>query len=220
MTFTTAGTTPPTLYAVTVTGTGPSTVHQVQVNITVLAVTSQYTLTVTTAISPTTVHAGSGATAVITITPINGYNGSVTPACATISPAATPPPVCSFSPATVAVTNSQPQTTTLTISTSGPPPTGSVRRGRVFYALWLFVPALALAGLSSGGVRRSALLGWVLLTALAAVLLMPGCGSNNSTTTSSSANTPKNTYTFTLTAADANALAPSNASQTVSLTVN
>jgi len=219
LTFTTASATPPTLYTVTITGTGPSTNHQVQVNITVLAVTAEYTLTVTTPVTPTSVHAGSGATGVLTITPVNGYSGSVTPSCATITPIVTPSPVCSFSPATVPVTPAQVSTTTLTISTSGPPPTGALWRVRPFYALWLAVPGLALMGLRARSAGRAGL-GFVLIVMLAAILLTPGCGSNNNSSTSSGGNTPKNAYSISLTAADANALAPSNGNQTVTLTVN
>jgi hypothetical protein len=222
LTVKTNSTTPPTLYTVTVTGTAGALTHQVTLNMTVLAVTPDYTITVTTPVAPSTVHAGSGATGIITVTPINGYTGNVTLSCSAITPTATPAPVCTFSPAIVAITSSV-QTSTLTISTTGPAAASFLPR--VFYALWLPLPGLALVGLRWGtsGARRGKLLSLSLLFCLigTGLLLMPACGgTSSSTSTTGGAVTPKNTYTFTLTGADANALAPSNTSPTVSLTVN
>src|SRR5437660_1168908 len=81
LTVDTQGATPPTLYTVTVTGTSGGITHSLTLNVTVLAVTPDYTLTVTTPLAPSTVHAGSGATGVVTLTPINGYTGNVTLSC-------------------------------------------------------------------------------------------------------------------------------------------
>jgi hypothetical protein len=56
------------------------------------------------------------------------------------------------------------------------------------------------------------------------LVLLPACGSRNSNSTNSSTTpngvTPKNTYTLTITGTDTNALAPSNGTQSVSLTVD
>lgn len=221
LTINTTSATPPTLYQITVTGTGPSTTHTTSVNVTVLPVTPEYTITVTIPMTPGSVHAGSGATAGITVSPINGYNGDVTLSCSAITPTATPSPVCSFDPATVSVTSSAVQTSTLTINTTGP--ATAISTPRVFYALWLPLPGLALIGACFGSRarRRKTLLGCLTLCLVAGVILIPACGSSNSTTGGSTSGvTPNNTYSFTLTGADANAIAPSNGNQTVTLTVN
>src|SRR5207245_3890441 len=112
LTIQTTTATPPTNYRVTVTGVGPSTTNTVTVNLTVLALTPAYTVTVTTPISPATLHAGSQATAVFTVTPTNGYTGTVTLSCA-ISPSATPAPVCKFDPTPVTITDNNSQNSTL-----------------------------------------------------------------------------------------------------------
>ena len=220
LTFSTTSATPSTLYTATVTGTSGTLASSVTLNVTVLAVTREYTITVTTPVSPTSVHAGSGATGIVTVTPINGYAGKVTVSCSAIAPTATPAPSCAFSPATVDVTNSTPQTTTLTISTTGPSAARSVPR--VFYAILLPVPGLALVGLGLGRAGRGKkLLSLFILSLISSILLlMPACGSSSSSTSTSTTSTPKNTYSFTLTGADANSIAPSNGNQTVSLTVN
>jgi hypothetical protein len=46
-----------------------------------------------------------------------------------------------------------------------------------------------------------------------------GCG-NSTSTKSNVTGTPNNTYTFTISATDQNKLAPSNGTQSISLTVN
>jgi hypothetical protein len=224
VTVDTVSSTPSGVYTFTVTGTSGTFVHTITQVLAISLAAADYTLTVTTAVSPNSVHAGSGATAQITITGINGYTGNVTVECSQITPAVTPPPICSFNPQTVAVTNNAiPPTSTLTISTSGPSTTGMLSGGRIFYALWLAVPGLVLTALGSAGKHRQRFLGWLLLLTVAAgILLMPGCGGSNSTKTTSSGSgtTPNNTYTFTLTGADANGVAPSNTAPTITLTVN
>lgn len=224
LTITTVGATPATLYTITVTGVGnntPPTTHQVTLNLSVLAVTADYTLTVTTPVTPSTVPAGSGATAGITVTSINGYAGAVTLSCSAVSPAVTFGPTCSF-PAAVSVASNGTATGTLTISTSGTtttPPTTSISHGKIFYALWLPLPGMALVALGGGRKKLLALLAPSVLAL--GLLLLPGCNaSNNTTTTTSTGVTPNNTYTLTITGADSNSLAPSNGVQSVSLTVN
>jgi hypothetical protein len=224
LTITTSSTTPATLYTVTVTGTitGTITTHSVTVNLTVLTAIPEYTVTLTTALTPTSVHAGSAATAVFTVTPINGYTGTVTLSCSTITPTATPAPTCAFNPASVAITTSAAQTSTLTISTTGPHAAASYRRS-VFYGFWLPLPGLALIALGLGKAqkRRNRVLGLSLLCAMAAgLVVLPACNTTSSSGTSSTTGTPKNGYTFTVSATDTHALAPSNGTQTVSLTVN
>lgn len=223
VTFTTSSNTPSGSYTVTVTATGGSTTQQLSLNLAVLSVAPVYTITVTGPITPTSVHAGSGATAIVTVTPVNGYSGNVTLSCSAISPVVTNTPACSFSPTPVVISGPTPQTSTLTISTIGPKT--AVSHPRIFYAVWLPLPAFALISVGFGSARRVRykVLGLTVLSAVAfGLLFLPACGNSgsSSTTTTSTTVTPKNTYVFTLDASDANSVAPSNTAQTVSLTVN
>jgi trimeric autotransporter adhesin len=215
LTITTTTLTPPTLYTITVTGTVGTSTLTVPVNLSVLAVTPAYTLSDTTP-NPSSVHAGSAATATVTATPISGYSGSVTFSCSTISPTVTPAPVCSFNPPTVTVTNSAAASSTLTISTTGPSAT-RLHRSTIFYALWLPL-ALIGGGLSTTSRLWKKLLGWLLLGMIVSgIMVTIGCGNSTSSSTTS---TPNNTYTFTLSAIDQNKAAPSNGILSISLTVN
>lgn len=223
LTISTTGATPSTLYTITITGEGnnnPSDTVTAKVNLSVLAVTADYTLTVTTPVTPGTVTAGSGATAVITVTSLNGYAGGVTLSCSAVTPAVAFGPTCSF-PGAVSVASDGTQTGTLTINTSGTTtttPTTKVLPPRLFYALLLPLPGMALVALGFGKKKLLALLAPCVL---ALALFLPSC-SNSSSTTSTTATgvTPKNTYTFTITGTDTNSLAPSNGTQSVTLTVN
>jgi hypothetical protein len=222
VTIATTTATPPTLYTITITGVGPTTSHVATLNLTVLAVSAEYTLTVTTAMTPGTVHAGSGATAIITVTPTNGYSGNVTLSCSAISPTATPAPSCAFTPTPVLVAGAA-QTTTLTVSTVGPAPTTTAMSpSKPWYGLWLSFPGFAIL-VFAGGKSRRKFLGLMTLCAIAGLLLlMPACGDSSSSTTGGGNGTltPNNTYTFTLSGIDENSLAPSNTSPTTSLIVN
>ena len=221
VTLTTSSTTPSGSYVATVTGVGGTTTQQVSLTFAVLTVTPGYTITVTGAVTPTSVHAGSGATAIVTVTPANGYTGSVTLSCSAITPTATPAPSCSFNPSPVVISGPSAQSSTLTITTSATK--ASISQPGPVYAMWLPLPAFVLmaAGFASGGKLRRRFLTLTVLCAMATgVLFLPACGTKNSSSTTSSGGTPKNTYTFTLNASDANAMTPSNGTQTVSLTVN
>jgi hypothetical protein len=238
---------PAGFYTLTVTGTGPapSTPKTANISLTVLSITPDYTMAVTTTIFPTSVHAGFTAVATITVSPINGYSGTVTLSCSSITPLATPAPSCSFSPAAVGPQANglePPFTSVLTITTTGntpPPPTPASLVGGLhgingsflpganapgLNRLWLAFPGLGLIALAlatSGRRRRRLCLLSLLLLSLASVLLMPACATNNSNT-GLNGSTPKNTYVFTLTGADTQGVAPSNEATppTVSLTVN
>ncbi len=242
LTITTSGDTAFGQYTITVSGTsGSETETSTPLYLEVVAVPQDYTLSVTQTVSPTTVTAGGAAKATITITPIAGYTGDVTLSCLSITPTVTASPICFFDAVsgggpTVNVTNGTAATSVLTISTYGTTQnTAKLWTPRIFYAFWLAVPGLALAGIGSRGSRRNKWAGIFLLLLVAGSLFaLPSCSSNNSSsTTSNNANgfvTPKNTYTITLTGVDANGVGPSNNSTsttgttpgaaTVSLTVN
>jgi len=209
--------TPTGRYIVTVTGTAPGSPSlppvSVQQDLSVLAAVPQFTITVKTPVSPTSIPAGNGATAVININPIFSYSspaGGVTLACSSITPLVTIPPICSFSPQGVTVTPSAVATSTLTISTYGPVPTGAARG---FSALWLSLPMLALVGLgaAAGGKRSRKACGLLALFVVSgAFLLMPACGTSPNSTSTPNGITPANSYTFTVVGVDAAGQASSN----------
>jgi hypothetical protein len=221
LTFTTVAATPAGAYTITVTGTSGSIVVTTTLLLNVVDVPQDYTLAVTTGVSPSTITAGNGAQATLTVTPIASYNGSVTLSCLSITPTVTAAPACSFNPPTVQVTSGATPTAVLTITTIGTLTTGkNVSAPRMFYGLWLGMPGFVLLGMSFGGKRRRTLPGLLLLLALGvSVLSLPSC-SSSSTTANNGLVTPKDTYTFTLTGVDANGVSPSNTNPTVSLTVN
>ncbi len=76
------------------------------------------------ALSPGTVTAGSAATSTIMVTPANGYTGSVSLSCSSIS-GGTPPPSCSFSTSPVIISGASPSASTLMVSTSSSTPGGT-----------------------------------------------------------------------------------------------
>jgi len=86
-------------------------------------VTPSYTLAAT-ALNPASVGAGSAATSTITVTPADGYTGSVSLSCSKIT-GGTPAPTCSFSVSPVAISGTVPVSSTLTVSTSSGVPAGN-----------------------------------------------------------------------------------------------
>src|SRR3954469_11107233 len=74
-------------YSVTITGTGPTTTYSAPaLQLTVLAVTPQFTISILNAVAPSSVPAGSGAEGNVSVNPINGYlspnKGGITLYCA------------------------------------------------------------------------------------------------------------------------------------------
>jgi hypothetical protein len=231
----------PGQYEIIVTGTSGSMTHQTpQLILNVQDVPEDYTVTISKAISPTSVPAGLGASATITITPIGSYTGTVYLYCLSVTPVETATPYCSFAatqvstslpPNAVQIGSDTPATSVLTINTFGPAATTTATakpsKLRGLQGLWLGIPALALIGIGASGSRRKKFL-WLMLLMLVAggLLLMPACNSttNNGSTAPNGDITPDETYAFTVSAVDQNGIAPSNNSSaseaaTVSLTV-
>ena len=231
----TGGTATPGDYTITVTGTSGTLVHPSSGDVSVLSVTAQFTITVTSVTAPSSVPAGTGAQATISVNPISGYSGTVTLSCSSTTPVVLVPPVCTFdypptSPTGLPV-NGTPATVNLTINTTGPIPTpsrASVAR-RASWAFWLPFPVIGLAllgGAVSGKRFRLSFTFLGIVTIASAFLILPACGnsSNSTTSTNPNGNTPSNTYTFTLTGVDQNGNISSNtgvnnSAATVSLTV-
>ena len=215
--------TTPQSYTVTITATSANTTATLILTDTVIGVNPDYTISVNTAISPSSLHAGSGATVVFNITPVS-YTGTVTPVCTAITPAVALPPICTFNPSTVAVSGAAASTTTLTISTSGPATTTTTsifHRTSSLLAFLLLVPGFAFCGFAAHRTPRriSSLARCFLLSLIGSlILLLPSCSSMSST--NSNGKTPNNTYNISVSAVDTSNLGPSNSSVSVSLTVN
>ena len=224
-------------YGVTITGTGPSTTHITpSEDLTVLAVTPQFTITVQSPLVPNSVPAGSGAEGVILITPVNGYvspgypKQGITLSCASITPLVTYPPICSFSypPGLTSLpVNGSPVTSTITITVPGPQNISAAAPPRMFYALWLPLPMLVIAGLGvvSGKRSRKAWGLFALFVMAGSLFLLPACSNTVPHTEALQGVTPNNTYSFTVIGVDADGVVSSNTSSsnstnpTVTLTV-
>src|SRR5208282_828704 len=85
--------------------------------------TSSYALTAA-ALNPGSVTAGNASTSSITVTPANGYTGTVHLSCSNIT-GGTPAPTCSFSVSPVTITGTAPGNSTLKVSTSSSTPGGN-----------------------------------------------------------------------------------------------
>jgi hypothetical protein len=216
------------LYTISITATDASGTATLPLNLNVVGVSADYTVSVTTPAVPSSVAQGYGAKATITVTPIGSYTGNITLFCLSVTPAVLAVPVCSFSPSPVPVTGGTPPTATLTVTTFGTSNTTTAKLGvsRLFYALWLAVPGLAVVGAGAKGkLKRNALGLLLLLVVGGGFLFMPACNasSTSSPTSPTGSVTPKGSYTFTITGVDQNGAAPSNASTTgttISVTVD
>jgi hypothetical protein len=216
LTITTSTATPAGTYQLTVTGVSGSVTQFAVLYLNVADVTEDYSLQVlpTTAV-PSPIPQGSSATTTVTVMPIGSYSGNVTLACLAVTPIVNAAPYCSFSPATVMVVSGVAQASTLTITSFGPSATAArLSNLRIFYAFWLAVPGLALVGVGVSRNHRKKLIGLLLLVAAAGgLLLLPACNTRTVGTQADSGGvTPADTYTFSLTAADANGAGPSNVS--------
>jgi hypothetical protein len=233
---TTPGT--PTIgYNITVTGTDTSGSATSQpLTLTVLSVVPQFTISVQTALQPTSVPAGSGAQGIISINPSNGYTtgtGFITLYCSTITPLVTIAPVCSFSYSAgangVVINGPGSATANIIVSTTGNfsttanTPPHDLPRG-----FWLSLPLIGMVSLGSalGGRKSKKALGILALLILSgSLLLLFSCAKANSNlpTGTPKGVTPANTYTFTLVGVDTNGVGSSNTgvsgSPTVTLTV-
>jgi hypothetical protein len=210
---------------VTITGTSGSLTAIATISLTVTPPAS-YSLSAG-APTPPAINPGGSSTAVLTVTPANGYTGVVTLSCAVTSTVTFTPAQasCSFNMNPVSVTSANPVAPNMTFTTQGP--SGAmimIRHPSMFYALWLPVPALALIGLGLGstGSRRKKLLSFLLLwIVLAGLVVLPACSTGNGGGGGGgNPGTPAGTYTLTIAGKDANGLIQSNTAPTVTVTVN
>jgi hypothetical protein len=183
---------------------------------------SSYALTANPASQ--TVNPGSPATYKITLTPTNGYNGTVSfpaTACGALPSGA----ACSFSPSSITGSGS----TTLTITTTGPtaaliaPPNSTPQKRSL--DLWASLSGLGLVGMVLVGDwksrnRRRLGIGLAILAVVFLITLV-GCGGGSSSTTPPpSGGTPAGTSTVQVTVKDTTGASPSNGALKLTLVVN
>lgn len=183
--------------------------------------TPTFTLGATT---PAAVAPGTSATSTVTLTADNGYSSAVNLTCS-VTGTGSPLPACSaassFSTNPVTPTAAG-ATTTLTITTTGPSAALARPRG-LFYAMWLPIAGISLAGFGLGSSRRRKVFGLTMvLSVLALLMILPACGggsSNNGGGGGGGGGTTAGAYTVTITGTgtDANTTTQST---TVTLTVN
>jgi hypothetical protein len=199
LTIATSATTPVGTSNVTVIGTSGSVSHDTAVSLMVNPTPPPADFTVAASpLSPATVSAGGSATSTITITPMNGFNGTVSLSCSSVTPAVTRAPACSFNPSSVANGSGA---STLTVSTMaatsaslGPQSEG------FFYAVWLSIGGLALlgAGFISGWKKLFGLLLACLM--LSGLIFLAACGGGSSFSGGGQPGTLAGTYTVTVSA--------------------
>jgi trimeric autotransporter adhesin len=225
LTITSTASTTSGAYAVTVTGTDAATgtisaVTTVKVTITPTPGAGAPSLSLSNS-GPITVSPGAstGNTSTVTVTPANGFTGTVNLSCniPVAAGSATMNPACSI-PASVSITGTTAASTTLTISTTA----GSSALNGSLNRFWppAGEAALALVLLFGIPTRRRQLRRFLGLMILVLSLSAIGCGgSGSSPVGSSSGGTTAGTYSGTVSASDA-ATGKITATTAVNVTVN
>lgn len=160
-----------------------------------------------TALSPATIVAGNSATSTVSVMPNFGFNQTVTLSCSSITlngaPAATAPPSCSFSPASV--TNGS-GTSKLTISTKASSALLALdvtHPPGLFYAMLLPILGVGLMGTGFGPRKKKwlgILLGCLLISGLMLLSACGGAGSGGGGG-GGGGGTPAGTYSVTISGA-------------------
>ncbi len=104
-------------------GLAPNNSYQALTLTTVPAGSPNYTLAAT-ALSPGSITTGNMSASTVTVTPANGYTGSVNLSC-NVSGAGTPAPSCTFNPSAVAISGATPGSSTLTVFAATRTPAGT-----------------------------------------------------------------------------------------------
>jgi len=165
-----------------------------------------------TALSPSSVAPGGSATSTVTVTPLNGYAGTVNLTCA-VTGGGSPAPTCSIA------------SSTLTVNTTGAV-AAMQRPSSIFYAMWLPVVGLSLIGMrfSTADSRRRKLLGFLLLSLVMGMLFfLPACGGGSSGGGGGggcNGCTPAGSYTVTVTGTDSVNANLTHSGPALTLTVN
>lgn len=132
--------------------------------------------------TPAVVSPGGTATSTITLTGYNTYNSPVNLTC-TVSGAGAPLPACgTINPNPQTPAGTPGSTSSVMITTTGAT-ARMFHSSKFFYAMWLPIAGMSLAGMgfSSARSRRMKLLGLLMIgMVMAALFLMPACGGGSS----------------------------------------
>lgn len=156
--------------------------------------------TISASPSTLTINAGDTASFPITLTPNPTYNSNITMG-ETSAPSIVTSTTPTFTVPVVSLTGSSAAMTTLNIPTvPRPVNTGRLLRRTSFYATWLPIGGLSLAGLGIGAgcKHRRWLIGALLGLIAGLFLLQPACGQNSSSVTTNQG-TAAGKYTITVT---------------------
>jgi hypothetical protein len=143
------------------------------------------------------VTAGSSVTDTITITPMDGYSGTLQFSCTGLPQNTT----CSFQPSTVIlIGTSGPQTTVVTIQTAGSTAALGAENNPLLLATVFWIPGLFAMGLAGRKRRGSAPVYHpvILLALFAGISILAGCGGGSSpaqSTTPTAPSTPSGPLT-------------------------
>jgi uncharacterized repeat protein (TIGR01451 family) len=164
-------------------------------------------------VSPTnaSVTAGNTASFEVRLTPSGTYSNSISLSCSGAPAGA----ACNFTGSPVTLVGSSPGTSMLNLTTTARPIVTTMASpfSRQFYALWIFVPGLALLGLGSRDRRRRRIAGMLLLCAVLSLLVvLPAC--SHTTIQPPVSGTPAGQYTINVTATSG------TDTQTVSIVLN
>jgi hypothetical protein len=149
-----------------------------------------------------TITAGQSAVATITVTPVGGYNGTVTFTCGPLPGEAT----CTFAPSSVTSSNGKAATSTLTITTgAASPATRPGTSGAMAGIASLGILFLLFSPMRLGSLRRTYLT-LLCVFLLAGFVALSGCGGSSqsagSPSTRSNPGTPAGTQTITVSTSD------------------
>ncbi|HXY15895.1 MAG TPA: IPT/TIG domain-containing protein, partial [Terriglobales bacterium] len=193
VTISTQSATPSGMSSITIKGTSGNLNHSATVTLTVNGSTSPGFVLSASALSPGSVSAGGSATSTITVTPTNGFTGTVNLTC-NVTGGGSPEPTCALSSSSVNGSG----TSTLTASTTGNTAKKMHSTG-IFYAMLLPIGGMTLLGAGFTS-RRRKLLGILLIClVISGLVFMVACGGGSSGGGGGGGGgTPAGTYTITV----------------------
>jgi hypothetical protein len=182
-----------------------------------LVVTEPSSFTVTPAVTALSLNTGASVTDSVTISSVNGFAGTVALSCSVTGGGTASEPVCSLSPASVAVAAGGKVTAVATVSSTAQPAVradnshGAAVGGAMFACLLCLIPFRR---------RRAIRALTALVVMFGGLAAISGCGSGGSLATAASGSAGTYTVTVTGTGAAAGSSSAVTASTSFTLTVN
>jgi len=152
--------------------------------------------------TPNPISPGQSSTATVTAGAVGGFGGAVSVTCS-VQPSPSHAPNCSVSPNSITPGNTATVTITTAPTTAQVLPSG--RPSGVFYALWLPVAGLALAGISfrSPPQKKAKVSGFLFCALLVVGLVSQSACGGGGSSGGGGGGTPPGTYTITVTGTSA-----------------